>query len=147
MPKISFTKVEDSFSQSLRKILVDRLSELATIVTLIHDPRSKVPKKIVDDIITKFHQELISMKEKDIQLYQNLELKPEEEAKFLGPMQNLASEDWERLKILKERIEDLKKELFGQDVSNPELDAQVEKEKIKHINKRFNIREGWLPLH
>ena len=38
MPKVSFTKVENLFNETLRKMLIDRLVELATIVALIHDP-------------------------------------------------------------------------------------------------------------
>lgn len=147
MAKISFSKVEDSFAQSLRKILIERLSELATIVTLIQDPRSKVPANVVEDIINKFHGELVTIKEKDVKLYEKLDLKPDEEAKFMGPMKNLSSEEWDQLKALKERIDVLKRELFGQDVPNTEYEKQVEEQRLKHINKRFNIRENWLPLH
>ena len=56
-------------------------------------------------------------------------------------------EDWLRLKALKLRIDELKHELYGQESIDAEYDDQVDQERRRHINKRFNIRDGWLPLH
>lgn len=147
MAKVSFSKVENSFTDALRKILIDRLFDLAVIVTLINDPRSKIPPKIVKQLIDSLQTELKTLKEKDIKLYQRLELTPEQEVKFYGSYTEFSSEDWDRLRLLKERIEELKGELYGLESPKPEYEEQVNKERLKHINKRFNIREGWLPLH
>ena len=66
---------------------------------------------------------------------------------MLGEFKKVSVKDWERMKTFKEQIEALRGEYFGNETStNVEDEAQIEKERRKHINKRFNIREGWLPL-
>ena len=71
----------------------------------------------------------------------------EEEAnRFALPADQYTQIDWLRLRSLKERIDELKRELYGEDILDIENEKRVAKERDRHINKRFNIREGWLPL-
>lgn len=147
MAKISFTKVENSFTETLRKMFIQRLGDLATLVTLSNDPNSKLPVEVIDQFVQDFQKELKSLKEKDVKLYQKLKITSEQEFKLHGSFDGFSPQDWEELRILKERITDLEGELFGQVLPKEEYNKQVEEERVKHINKRFNIREGWLPLH
>jgi hypothetical protein len=48
---------------------------------------------------------------------------------------------------IKIRIDELKHELYGQESLDAEYDEHIAHERRRHINKRFNIRDGWLPLH
>lgn len=146
MPKINFSKVEKSFDKALQKLFIDHLSELAAIANVIQDPLSNISSKAIEDIITRFQKELKKLKKQDSKLYEKLELSVEDEQRFALSAKEYLQQDWQRLKALKVRIDELKHELYGQESLNAEYDKQVTKERHKHINKRFNIREGWLPL-
>lgn len=146
MPKVNFTKVENAFDKALKKLFIDYLSELAAIANVIQDPQTNLSSKTIADIITRFQKELKKLKKQDQKLYEKLNLTSEEEHRFALPAEEYQQQDWLRLKNLKVRIDELKHELYGQETLDAEYDQQVTKERRKHINKRFNIREGWLPL-
>jgi hypothetical protein len=147
MAKVSFLKVESILTDTLRKMMIERLNDLAAIVTLMQDEHTKIPEAIIEQILKRFQNELNKIKKHDPKIFKCLELTEEEELKLLNSSNNLSSEDWDRLKTLKEKIEDLKKELHGLEAPLDEkVDEHIQKERVKHKNKRFNIREGWLPL-
>jgi hypothetical protein len=147
MAKVNFTKVENAFDKALQKLLIDHLSELAAIANVIQDPQTNLSSKTIEDIIIRFQKELKKLKKKDPKLYERLNLSPEDELRFALPFNEFMQEDWFRLKNLKVRIDELKHELYGQESLDAEYEKQVSKERRRHINKRFNIRDGWLPLH
>lgn len=147
MAKVNFTKVEDAFDKAAQKLFIDNLSELAAIADLSHDPNANLSGKAIEDIITRFQKELNQFKKQDPKLFEKLNLTKEEEDRFALPAANFTQNDWLRLKTLKERIEELKKELHGRGSDNAENETLVTKERKKHINKRFNTRDDWLPLH
>lgn len=146
MPKVNFTKVEKSFDRTLQKLLIDNLSELAAIANVIQDPEKGISSKAIEEIIQRFQKEMKKIKKQDPILFGKLNLTPEEEERFAHSSNSYTQEDWLRLKGLKLRIDELKHELYGQESIEAEYETHVEKERKRHINKRFNIREGWLPL-
>lgn len=148
MPKISFTKVEMIFTEALRKMLIDRIAELATVVSLSHDSNAKISPKTVEKVLKSFQKELKLLKEKDKKLYDQLKLTEDDEQRFSKSVKDFNTEDWAMLKDFREKIEELKKEIQGPEPTTQEKDEQhIEKQRIKHINKRFNVRDDWLPLH
>lgn len=147
MVKQSFSKVEELLEETFRKIFIERLSELSAIASLISDPNSHFTPKYVNEIILKFQIELNKLKDHDKKLYERLELAPNEEKNFMRQASDFTTQDWERLKTLKERIDLLKFELFGEPKTTVEDEKHIEKQRRKHINKRYNVRDGWLPLH
>lgn len=147
MAKVNFSKVEKSFDRALQKLLIDNLSELAAIANVIQDPEKGITSKTIEEVIGRFQKELKKIKKQDPILFGKLNLTQEDEARFGRPSNEYQQEDWHRLKELKLRIDDLKRELYGQESIDAENDNIVEKERRKHVNKRFNIRDGWLPLH
>jgi 16S rRNA C967 or C1407 C5-methylase (RsmB/RsmF family) len=144
--KVNFTKVENAFDNALKKIFIDNLSELAAIATIIHTPESNLSSQTIEEIIGRFQKELKRLKKQDIKLYQRLNLSEEEANRFALSSDQYTQADWLRLRSLKERIDELKRELYGEDILDVENEKRVAKERNRHINKRFNIREGWLPL-
>lgn len=146
MAKVNFSKVEDAFDRAKQKLFIDNLSDLAAIANLIQDPKANLTSKTIADIIGRFQKELKKLKKQDAKLYAKLNLAPKVEDRFFIPSEEYRQEDWLQLKNLKVRIDELKKELYGEEALNAEFDSQIAKERRKHINKRFNIRDGWLPL-
>jgi hypothetical protein len=147
MPKVNFSKVEKSFDRAIQKLTIDYLSELAAIANVIQDPQSTISSKSIEEIITRFQKELKKLKKYDPLLFKKLNLSPEDEKRFALPSAEFTQEDWLRLKALKVHIDELKHELYGQEHLDAENDDQIAKERRRHVNKRFNIRDGWLPLH
>jgi hypothetical protein len=147
MAKVNFSKVEKSFDRALQKLFIDNLSELAAIANAIQDPQKGITSKAIEEVIERFQKEMKKIKKQDPVLFEKLNLSPEDEARFNRPSNEYAQEDWLRLKALKLRIDELKHELYGQESIDAENDDHVEKERRRHVNKRFNIRDGWLPLH
>ena len=146
MAKVNFSKVEKSFDLALQKLLIDNLSELATIVDVVEEKDKKISSEALQEIIAKFQKQLFKIKEQDPALFNKLNLTKEEENRLSLPTINYVQSDWIRLKELKIRIDELKHALYGQENTAPLEDAQIEKETKRHLNKRFNIRDGWLPL-
>ena len=147
MAKVNFTKVENAFDKATQKMMIDNLSDLAAIANVIQDPQANLSKKTAEDIFVRFQKHLKKLKKGDPKLYKKLELSQKDEDRFALSPKDFSSEDWLFLKALKLRIDELKKELYGEQILDEENDKQVHKERTRHINKRFNIRDGWLPLH
>lgn len=146
MAKVNFTKVEKAFDDAIQKLSIDTLSDLASLASAIQNPDSGIKSPQLAETIARFQKELRKLKKHDLKLYEKLELSPEEESRLSIETKEYLKSDWIMLKRLKEKIDALKKELYGEEVINLENQKQVEKERKKHKNKRFNIREGWLPL-
>lgn len=144
MAKMNFSKVEQALDEALRAISIEHIVELAAIANILHN--AKVPPQVLEKIVHRFQQQLKKIKSYDIKLYERLQVTPEDEKRFSVSFSELNQEDWAELAQLKIRIDELKKELYGQASIRPEDEERIEQERIKHINKRFNIREGWLPL-
>lgn len=144
MSKIKFSKVEKSFDKAIEKLHIDNLSELAIFGNAIQN--TQVSNKTVEEVIVKFQKELKRIKKEDPNLFNKLNLTPEEELRLDLPYQEYKQEDWLRIRNLKVRIDELKHELTGKESLNEENDHQIAKERRRHVNKRFNIRDGWLPL-
>lgn len=146
MTKINFTKAEKAFDNAIQKLIIDHLFDLASLADAVEEPALYSNTPQIQEVIERFHKELKKLKKKDQKLYEKLDILPEEELRLSATPENFNQTDWLRVKNLKEKIECLKKELYGEEVVQIENENQVSKERKKHINKRFNIREGWLPL-
>jgi len=148
MAKINYSKVEEAMANAILKKMIDHLGELAAIVMLTKENQSnKISDTKAAEILKSFQGELKKLKEKDVKLYGRLELTPEEEARISLSLAEMTPDDWKKLLLLLERIENLKKELLGTPVENPEDEIHIEQQRIKHINKRYNVNDQWLPLH
>lgn len=64
----------------------------------------------------------------------------------LDKVKDLKLEDWNKLKKIRERVQEYKKELADK-IPHLTDEQLVEIERQKHINKRYNTRDKWLPLH
>lgn len=146
MAKVNYSKVEKSFDRALQQLFIDNLSELAAIANVMQNPQNEMSKTI-EEVIERFQKEMKKIKKQDPVLFGKLNLSPEEEQRFEQTAKEYTQDDWLRLKALKLRIDEIKHELYGQESIDAENDVRIKRERRRHINKRFNIREGWLPLH
>lgn len=146
MAKPSFSKIEELLDETFRKIFIERLAELATIVTLINNPDSNLSPKYVNDIILKFQIELRKLKDHDKKLYERLELSSDEEKSFMRTASEFSVKDWERLKTLKNKIQELKTELFGESAPTEEDEKYIEKQGLNISTKDIISRTTGFPF-
>lgn len=146
MAKTNFTKVEEVLEEGLRLMTVQHLHALADSLSSIDS--QKIDKSDVSSLkklITILKFELNWMKKNNISLEKRIGIKKSDVKKLIEKAPPYSDEDLRQLKEIKEKIQNLKSDLEKQSpVTNDQL---VEKERIKHINKRFNTNDKWLPLH
>lgn len=133
MAKVNFTKVEEILSEGMRKLSIQKI--------VGEDPKSSLKKhqKILKQLVRNVN---VAMK-RDRRLFSHLGYKKEEIQAILTKPE-LSQEDWKYLMDFNEKFELYKAELAKKTTVSD--DKQVENEIIKHINKRFNVNDNWLPL-
>ena len=161
MAKINYSEVEKAFDDAFRRLYVENLTELASIANAIQEIRTGKSDQDLEKLMAKFQQQLKKIKDGNAYLYSKLNLIEEDEKRLSKSYREFNHEDWQRIKELKLHIEDLNRELQGglskgdgdkgaanegEIIVNPKDEKHVEKQRVKHINKRFNVREGWVPL-
>jgi len=151
MAKTNYTKVEEALIAGLTKMSMRHLLELAdraqageaatpseTDAIIIPEARRMV--------IAVLRQDLKNLKRKDTKVFSKLGIPKEGIQKILDNPTALTPEEWQKVKEIHQKVIEYKKELLKK---LPEVtdDQLVEAERKKHINKRYNINEKWLPLH
>lgn len=144
MAKTNFTKVEDALNEGLLQMTVQHLHALAdSIKGLGSEDIEKSDIAAQKKIIAILKFELTWMESNNITLSKDLGVTKSEIKKIIEKALPLQPQDFEKIKLIKNYLETLKKALEKKQ-SNDQL---VEKERVKHINKRFNTNDKWLPLH
>ena len=148
MGKVEFSKIEEALTDVLRQAYIQRLAELAVLAHLVRGEENRFDLQKRLDIFCYFQEELRKLKEKDPRLYKALNVSQEIEELLLSQPSSPNQTHWIALQTLQNNLEELKKQLQG---TNPSItvdqEVQIEQERKKHIYKRFNVKEGWLPLH
>lgn len=163
MAKINYSKVEMALVNSLDKMFLQNLTELAAIATQANEGSTPLDTEEVNRILKSFRIELIRLKKNDPALYEQLDLSEEQEKHLVAPSKNFTREDWLKLidlnarmiaidaektkNRLDQRINELNADKVKDNVVVQADEEIVAKERLEHKNKRFNVRKGWLPLH
>ncbi len=142
--KIDYVKIENDLAGTLLQLLINRLNELASLADMIKG--NKKLTKTVSKVVSSFKNELTRIQKKDGALFDCLDIDPEFLFRISRPIEEFSELEWSQILQLKDRIEELKKELRGKEVTTPEDDRRIEHERKRHVNKRFNVRDNWLPL-
>lgn len=149
MGKTDYTKMENLLNEGLLKMSVKDLLGLADKATSFDDPTKpeELPSLQARTIILSLmkHDLETLAKVPGVSL-EEAEFKPEDLKKILDHVKDLKTDEWEKLKAARERVLEYKKELWDQ-IPHLSDEQIVDLERKKHINKRFNTRDKWLPLH
>jgi hypothetical protein len=141
MAKTNFTKVEGILEAGILKMSVNNLLDLADVA---QGMGKKTPAKVKSpkSLFGLVERELLWIYSKDPEVFKNLHLKKKKIKKIFDKPEEATPEDVEYIKTLKEQLAAYKKEKL------PHLtdDDLVKHEQDRHINKRYNTNEGWLPL-
>lgn len=151
MSKINFNKVEQTLEEGLRQYGVKQLLFLADLAASFGVGRSK-KSSAFDDIETKFLflQSLLrniqTLKKKDFDIDQKLGIDKKKMKYLLKNPKEITGKEWEIIKEIRRKLDLYRRETRskGEKVSNEDI---VASERKKQKNKRFNIKDQWLPLH
>jgi viroplasmin and RNaseH domain-containing protein len=151
MAKTNFSKVEEQLDKGLLKMKVNHLLDLADKQNVTKQPKEEIQeevntlKKSKEALIKGIQHDLklLLSKEKDLQSSLNIDV--EAISKRLENPEDLTDEDWEQIKVIKKQIEAYSQDLLSPVEKGLNKDI-IDFERNKHINKRYNIRDGWLPL-
>jgi len=144
MAKTNYSKVEVALEEGLRKMSVSKLCDLADIAAGIGHSSSEELGITHEQqaLVRKIKLDLMRLHKKDRKIYSKLELKKSVITNQLENPNDLQDEDWENLKALRDRTETLIKVAYPE-VSDDEI---IERQQTRHITKRFNVNETWLPM-
>ena len=136
MAKTNFTKAEEALAEGMRKMTVQKLLDETKQAAQQEDvkPSQKIIKQLIRD--------LNMVMKNDKQLFLVLGFNKDQIKKILSDPTNISADDWKTLLDFKKMF-DMYKSKKKREVVN---DRIVEEERQKHINKRFNVNEKWLPL-
>jgi len=132
MAKTNFTKAEEALAGALQKLSVEQLLEQT----------SSTNKEKRSVILKLLQLELRKLQKHDAEFYKNLNFKNKELESYLAEPEKIKDEDWKKIVELKQKVEQKVKEIDSKS-NNEDI---VNAERHKHINKRFNVNEKWLPL-
>jgi hypothetical protein len=146
MAKTNFTKVEEALANGLHHIKVEELLKLADLASDIGKKDLESAALFYGQFLSLIENDLKWMHKKESSVYKELKIKKSELKDLILKSREkpstLSETEMERIKDLKVKVEKYKKEKFP---SKPE-DTLIELERKRHIYKRFNVNEKWLPL-
>lgn len=160
MPKTNFTKVEEVLEQGLRKYSVEHLLEQAdeaassnpkprnpTIAYTQETDKPKAPPLTKDQnqLIHSLQRDVKSLQKKGKGMYSKLGIAKTALKKMIDNPQELTKEEWEKIKQIREKIDQYKAEVMKQ-LPQQSDDQIVESERKDHVNRRYNVNKKWLPL-
>lgn len=144
MAKTNFSKVESALDEGLRRMTVDKLCQLADIAAGIGQPSGGGVK------LTQAHRQLMRqlkidlarLRKKDSKIYAKLKIKKTDLDQMFEEPEKIQESDWHMLEELRSKTKTLVQEYYPK-TSDTEL---IEEEQEKHMNKRFNVSDKWLPM-
>lgn len=144
MAKTNFSKVELALEEGLRKMTVSRLCELADIAAGIgqSEEQEDTLTKAQRLLIRRIQLDLMRLRKKDSKIYAKLKIKKSELTKKLDNPEGLSKDDWKMLRGLRKKTKEMIQTLYPKSTDEELIEQQQE----KHITKRFNVNEKWLPL-
>ena len=140
MVKTNYTKVEEAFEDGFRKATVNNLLDMTGKNT--GGVEASAPTAAQRQLLFALKYELRHLEKQGQVPYDKLGVTKKELKQWMNNPSSLTSKDWQKIKQIKEQINEFKKEL-AEKTSSDEI---VTIERNKHINKRFNVNDRWLPL-
>lgn len=144
MAKTNFTKVEASLDEGLQKMKVNQLYEITESEK--NPRRASLKEQEQKQLLINTLQHDVKIIEKhDHEMYGKIGIEKKELKELIANSKNLSPKDWELVKQIQQKVAVYKEEIL-KNFPQPSDDQLIEKERRKHINKRFNVNERWLPL-
>lgn len=139
MAKANFSKVEKALEEGMIKITSQNLLNQTPGKHLELTPENAAL------ILKKMDTDLLKLNKEDKAIYEKVGVKRSALKKLLSSTTTLTPADWNSIKEIQLKIAAYKKEILKKIPQMTDEDF-VEKERIVQKNRRFNVRDKWLPL-
>lgn len=140
MAKTNFTKAEEALAKAMEQMQIEDLLERADKAS--GKPSTSVAKERLQTM-NALKRDLRRLQINDPGIFKKLGFKKKDFNKLLENIAHLTEEEWDKIIVFKNAVDKLIKELPKQKDSNEKL---IEDQRHRHITKRFNVSEKWLPL-
>lgn len=148
MAKTNFSKIEMLLNEGLMQVQVKSLLELADVASGKGEGAKDNPARVLQarKAIARILQHEVSFMYKDNpNIYTMLGIDKDKFFQIVDHADKINNEDWEYLSALKTKVDVFRK--GKQAMVNPQKNEElIESQRKKHINKRFNVNDKWLPL-
>jgi hypothetical protein len=146
MSKTNYTKAEEALSETLQKMTMNKFQKSVDKrgtenATAANTGEDKNPIPAQKHLLISLYQDLKLLSKHNQEIYEKLSMKKKDLKKFLDHPEAISLEEWEKIKQLRVEVDNLKK-----DLPQPSDEDIIKQQKRKHITKRFNINEKWMPL-
>lgn len=142
MAKTNFTKAEEAMAEALQKLTVQQLLVLAsTNAGTAEDQFKRTRARAL--FITALKHEIRRLFRGDRAIYKKLNVTKNAIEQWLISPGTLNDATWNSIVQLKDKVDAETKKAAENEPSDAQLVAEQRK---KHINKRFNVSDKWLPL-
>lgn len=135
MAKTNFTKAEEALTGALQKMSVEQILDQSKPKTATEELKERIA------IAKGLQRDLKRLYRQDPEIYKKLEIKRKSFEKSMEDPAKFTEEQWKEILATKNKVDTYVKQLPAE--SNETL---IESERHKHINKRFNVNDKWLPL-
>lgn len=144
MAKTNFRKVEEALREGLEKIKVKKLLDEAD------QAGGKVSEKELEPegqykVLLVLKEELLFLAKRDPGVYKKVKTSKKTLKTLLSHGMKLTPEEWKKVQKIKGRVDVYRKELAEKRAEESDENL-IEQERHKHIYKRFDVSEKWLPL-
>lgn len=147
MAKNDYTKTENLLNEALLKMTVQELLALADKAGASEKEKDSLPSLQARTILlTIMHHDLETLSKVKGADIKNVGMTAKEIQDIIEHVKEVSAEEWEELKKVRDRVLKYKTDLWDK-IPHLTNDQIIELERKKHINKRFNTRDKWLPLH
>lgn len=143
MSKTNFTKVEEALAEGMRRIELDKINKEADLV------QGKTP--LTTESQDQQKQRRLALKlalkwawSQDKEFYTKQKI-DRTEIKELLEKAELTEDEWTKITETLKRVEAFKTDLESKQGINSDSDM-IEKQRKKHVTKRFNVNDKWVPL-
>lgn len=154
MAKTNFSKVEEILSEGLRKIKVEHLLDLADRAAspapdsadagTQKNPAPNQPGSRKHTLLA-LQRDLKHLTKQDKDAYKTFGIGKSRLKKYIEHPETLTAEEWEAVTKIKLKVDEFKIEL-AKTLPGTSDDDLVDQQRRKHVTKRFNINDSWVPL-
>lgn len=140
MAKTNYSKVEELLSQGQERLKIQGWIDMTKVEKTLEEPNPKAY------LLFSLNRGLELLSKDDKVFAEKLGISKADIQKLIDKPEDLQAKDWALIKEIRQKLKDHLAKVAEAlpDISNEDI---VENERVKHLNKRFNTRDKWLPLH
>lgn len=143
--RTNFSKVEKSLEDGLLKLTRKQLLSQADQAAHAKSEESLPAAEFRPAIFQTLERELKKISKLDELAYKKIGFRRQDLKKLIADPSLLTPQDWEKIKEVKVRIENYKRDLQAKLPASTDKQI-IENERVKQSQARLNVNSKWIPL-